>query len=561
MAPLILTGVAKSFGDTLVLQNATFTLNSGDRVGLVGANGAGKSTLLRIIIGEYTPDAGSVRIDPADELGYLAQEMGDESRTVAELVAAARGALAHALAEMERLEAAMSAPHDDLEALLEAYSAATATYERLGGYSAWESDAILHGLGLGGIDQGRSAATLSGGEKARLAMALLLLRDPSLLLLDEPTNHLDFAALEWLEGYLATRSATMLIVSHDRQFLDRTVTRIIEIEEHTRVTTAYPGDYSYFAAEKARIRKQQEIDYQKQQEEIRALRHAIKVKGRQVAHNRPPKDNDGYVPYFKGQSVDAAVSRNVRSAEEKLARIESDPLPKPPRPIEINPDFKPGIFGSKQPLVAENIRHAWNGANVLDGIDLTVQSNARVVIVGENGAGKSTLLKILAGALKPDEGSVYRAPGVVLGYLDQEQEGLPETGTLYEVYASGLIGDFETLKKELLATGLFTWDELSRPVSALSAGQRRKLQLARLLAVRANLLLLDEPTNHISLDVLEEFEAALIDFAGPVVAISHDRRFIERFANEVWEVRDGRLIRHAGAWHEFATRHAIESVA
>lgn len=546
---LIVRNVARRFGDTLVLHNATFTINDGERVGLVGANGAGKSTLLRIIAGELPADSGDVRMEPPATLGYLAQEMGDEPRTIAQLVAAARGDLDAARTRMHELESQMAAPGlsaDALEAVLAAYERASADFELAGGYAAWETDAVLAGLGLGEIDRTRPAATLSGGEESRLALAILLLRNPEYLLLDEPTNHLDFAALHWLEEYLAVRKGALLVVSHDRHFLDRTVTRIVEIDEHTREAVIYPGDYSAYAAEKVRARQRAAEAWNAQQEEIKALRKIIRVRGRQVAHNRKAKDSDGFYMHFKGGRIDATIARNVHAAEEKLARIEADPLPKPPKAIDINPDFQPTLFGSKQPIVAQGIALAYGERTILHDVDVVVSARARVVIVGENGAGKSTLLKILAGDTRPDAGFVYNAPGVVLGHLDQEQESLSTRGTLYEVYAEGLKGDFEELKSELLSTGLFVWDELGRPAAALSVGQRRKLQLARLLTLRANVLLLDEPTNHISLDVLEKFEAALLAFPGPIVAVSHDRRFIERFAGEIWEVSSGSLRKYAG---------------
>jgi len=554
---LLVTNVAKNYGDTLVLHNATFTINSGDRVGLVGANGSGKSTLLRIVAGEIEADSGSVRMEPPAQLGYLAQEMGDETRNIAQLIADARGDLDAAHRRMRELEAHMATPGLDasaLDALLANYAHATADFERLGGYETWEADAILEGLGLGEIDRNRPATTLSGGEKVRLALALLLLQNPDYLLLDEPTNHLDFAALGWLEEFLASRKGALLVVSHDRLFLDRTVTRIIEIDDHTRETLFYPGNYSFFASEKVRARQRAADAWNEQQEEIKELRKIIRVRGRQVAHNRKAKDSDGFYMNFKGGRIDATIARNVHAAEEKLARIEADPLPKPPKPIDINPDFQPTVFGSKQPIVADDISLAYGDRVILRHVDVTIASTSRVVLVGPNGAGKSTLLKILAGLLKPDSGQVYRAPGVVVGHLDQEQETLATHGTLYEVYAEGLQGDFEELKTELLSTGLFVWDELNRPVAGLSVGQRRKLQLARLLALRANLLLLDEPTNHISLDVLEEFESALLAFPGPIVAVSHDRRFIERFADEVWAVEDGALKKYAGGWIEYAAK-------
>ncbi len=379
-----------------------------------------------------------------------------------------------------------------------------------------------------------------------MGLAALLLRHPDLLLLDEPTNHLDFAALEWLEEFLSKWRGGMLVVSHDRRFLDKCVRTIVEIDAHTHTATTFSGNYSAYAMAKEAQQARLADAWEAQQQEVRELRRVVRSKGRQVAHNRPPTDSDGFAYAFKGGRVDATVARNVHAAEEKLRRIEADPVPRPARHLVVNTDFDPSQFGSKLPLTAQDLTVSFGSCVILESVSCQVEPRTRAVIVGPNGAGKSTLLKVLAGALVPDAGHVYRAPGVVVGYLEQEQEQLDAGATVYEHYAKGLIGDWETLKTELLTTNLFTWPELARPVEALSVGQKRKVQIARLLALRANLLLLDEPTNHVSLDVLEQFEHALEDFPGPIVAVSHDRRFIERFGNEIWVIGDGDLHRYLG---------------
>jgi macrolide transport system ATP-binding/permease protein len=238
-----------------------------------------------------------------------------------------------------------------------------------------------------------------------------------------------------------------------------------------------------------------------------------------------------------------------------LRRIEEDPIPKPPRLLEINPTFDPAALASRAPLSASALHKRYGTQQVLDGVDLTVSASSRVVIVGPNGAGKSTLLRVLAGVERPDSGSVNLSPSVVLGFLDQEGQTLDPMQSVYASFRGGRTGDYEEFKAELLGYGLFAYPELAKRVGALSVGQKRKLQLAQLLTLRANLLLLDEPTNHISLNVLEEFEAALGKFAGPVIAVSHDRRFIGRFAHEIWELADGKLRRYLGGWEEYAAAH------
>ena len=556
--PMLLTvsNVSKAFGDNQVLSNVSLTMGRGDKRGLVGANGVGKSTLVKIVAGELEPDSGFVQIGAGVEIGYLPQVLDVSAElTVDGLMAATQTRVRTVERRLRELEQTMTGGGDGLDAALSEYGLLAEEFERLGGYAREHRvAAVLSGLGIGDIEQDRRVLTLSGGEKARAGLAALLLRAPDLLLLDEPTNHLDFAALTWLEGFLSAYTGGLLVISHDREFLNATVHAIVEIEEHSREAHPYAGNYDFFAAAKAQARARWIEDYGTQQEEIRALRRFIRGSARQVAHNRPPSDSEKFAYDAKGGRVEAAVSRNVRAAEERLRRIEADPVPKPPQPLNVNPDFDPADLVSKMPLTLSQVGKAFGGRPVLDDITVALGPRDRIVIVGSNGAGKSTLLKIMGRRLAPDRGEVILAASVAIGYLDQEQETLPTTGTLYEAYADQRIGDWEQIKVELLRYGLFIYPDLLKPVANLSVGQKRKLQIAQLIAARANLLLLDEPTNHISFDVLEQFEEALVEFPGPIVAISHDRRFIERVAQEVWELRDGHLIRYLGGWEEYRAR-------
>ncbi|MGH2355882.1 MAG: ATP-binding cassette domain-containing protein, partial [Chloroflexota bacterium] len=285
--------------------------------------------------------------------------------------------------------------------------------------------------------------------------------------------------------------------------------------------------------------------YAREQEEIKALREAIRGTGgaaRRVGHpNRPPPDNDKFAKTFFGENVQRAVSRNVRAAQEKLRRIEADPIRKPPEPLRLRADFDPQALAGHAPIAADGITKAYAGRRVLDGVSLALGATSRVAVVGPNGAGKTTLLRILAGLEQPDTGTVSRAPSVAIGYLDQEQEGLDPSQTVFELYRAGLTGHEDALRSDLFRYGYFTHNDVHKKVGALSLGQRRKLQIARLVASRANVLLLDEPTNHLDLATLEAFEAALLEFPGPILAVSHDRWFLERFGGEVWELREGRL--------------------
>jgi macrolide transport system ATP-binding/permease protein len=551
---LMIDQISKAYGDNQVLNSVSFTLAEGQKLGLVGANGVGKSTLLKIIVGEIEADGGKVTLAAGTRLGYLPQVLTNaDAMSVDELIMASLAELTALEARLRELEALMAHANGDLDALLADYGQVSEQFERRGGYDLeHRRQAILAGLQIDHIDPCRPVGTLSGGEKSRVGLAALLLQEPDLLLLDEPTNHLDFRALSWLEEYLSSFRGGLLAVSHDRHFLNQTVGAIVEIDEHSKEAKLYNGNYDFYAQVKAQERVKWEESYWAQQEEIWELRKLIKLKARQVGHtNRAPRDGDKFITYFKAQRVDDAISRNIRSAEEKLRRIEEDPIPKPPRPLEINPTFDPAELVSHTPLSASGLTKRYGEQTILQDVTVTVSANSRVVIVGPNGAGKSTLLRLLAGVEKPDAGSVQLAASVVLGYLDQEQQLLDPRQSVFESFRDGRPGDYEEFKAELLGYGLFAWPDLAKTVGALSVGQKRKLQIARLLTQRANLLLLDEPTNHISLDVLEQFEEALSNFAGPVVAVSHDRRFIQRFAQEIWELSDGKVKRYLGGWEEY----------
>ncbi|MEZ4635082.1 MAG: ABC-F family ATP-binding cassette domain-containing protein [Caldilineaceae bacterium] len=554
------SNLAKFYGDRQVLKDVSLSLYPGDHVGLVGANGAGKSTLIKILAGDITADSGAIQRASDLEIGYLPQALLDiEGKRVDDLIRESLGSL-HALeARLRELERRMTQDDANMDTVLSAYAETTERFERRGGYEiGHQLEIVLAGLEVADIDRSRLVETLSGGEKTRVCLAALLLRSPYLLLLDEPTNHLDFAALEWLEGYLSGYRGGLLVVSHDRHFLNQTVKTILEVDEFSGEVHEYGGNYDFYAEVKAQERVKWIEAYTEQQDEIAELRRVIKGKARQVAHNRAPRDGDKFLKHFKRERVETAVARNVASAEERLRRIEADPIPEPPDRLNINPNFDPRALTSASPLTASMLSKAYGEDVILDEVSFALSPHSRVVIVGPNGAGKTTLLRVLAGLATADDGEVIRAGSVVIGYLDQEQETLDDNATLFDVYRQGIPGHFEELKTALLRYHLFTWPELMKQVRTLSIGQKRKLQIARLMATGANLLLLDEPTNHISFDVLEEFEQALIDFPGPVLAVSHDRRFIQRFADEVWELRQGRLIRYPGGWEVYRQRANTE---
>jgi macrolide transport system ATP-binding/permease protein len=549
MYVLAIEHIAKSFGFHQVLRDVSLILNAGQRLALVGANGVGKSTLLKIISGEQSADSGSVTIPAGLALGYLPQVLPiHEGQTLADLIRESLRHLVELENRMRALESRMNAAPADLDAVMAEYGEVSEQYERYGGYELdYRVEAVLSGLRVAQIDRQRLFTTLSGGEKARVALALLLLRAPDVLLLDEPTNHLDFDSLTWLEGFLQSYRGAVLMVSHDREFLNRTVNLIVEIDEHTRRARQYTGNYDAYLAVKAQERIKWEQDYDQQQEEIKLLRQEMKSGAHQNSNYRSHADADKFIRNFKKAQHDRTVSKRVRVAEEKLKRIEANPIPRPPKPLRFTAGFDPQALRGRLPLYAEGLHKAYGDRVILDDVTFTLGPASRVALVGPNGAGKSTLIKILAGLEPPDRGAVYLNPGVRVGYLAQEDDGFDPALTVLDAYQRDLPATDQQSKATLIHLGLFQYDDLGKRVGELSSGQRRKLQIARLIAQGANLLILDEPTNFVSFDVLEELEAALRDFPGPVIAASHDRRFLRQFGGEIWTVRDGVVTPHGGA--------------
>lgn len=540
--------LAKSYGAINVLEDILFSIDLHDRVGIVGANGVGKSTLLRILVDQELADAGSFQYATSVEVGYLPQTTPEfYGRTIQDLIWESVGNLRQLEERMRRLEEQMAkASGEQLAALLEAYGSASARFQDRGGYGLdYRIEQIFDGLRLSYLPRERDVGTLSGGEKARVGLATLLLRAPDILLLDEPTNHLDFATLAWLEDYLSRSQAGMLIVSHDRQFLNRAVNRIFEIDEHDHHLKKYEGNYDAYVQAKAAERKKWEEDYERQQEEIKELRKRIKESARQVGHAyRAPRDNDKNAPYFFAQRVDSAVSRNVRAAEEQLKRIEADPIPKPTELIRVNSQFNAEPMQSQVVISVDHLTKCWDARCVLDDVSFTVAPDARIVLVGPNGVGKTTLLKLLAGLETPDQGTVQVVASARVGYLPQEADDLDPARTVLETYRYGQVGYEAAFVAKLIGYGLFRLEDMHKRVGQLSVGQQRKLEIARLMAQQPNVLLLDEPTNYISLDVLEAFESAILNFPGPVIAVSHDRWFIQRFGGQVWKLDGGIALRN-----------------
>ena len=542
---LTVRGITKSYGALQVLQSIHMVINAGERIGLVGPNGVGKSTLLRLVMGQEEADAGTFAFGPSVEPGYLPQSTPDfYGRSMQDLILEALGHLRRLEERMRVLEHAMSAANEvTLPELLEEYGQASTNFQDAGGYDLdYRIETVLTGLGLAYLSREREVQTLSGGERARLGLALLLLRSPDLLLLDEPTNHLDFASMEWLEGYLATYRGGMLVVSHDRQFLNSTVNRICEIDEHSRQLKEYPGNYDAYVEAKALERQRWEAEYERQQEELCDLRKRVKDAASHARRNyHAPRDNDKFARHYFEQSVQRTQSQTIRAAEVLLQRIEDDPIPKPPEILRVTSHFQGEAMQSREVLRLRDVSKSWGERRVLDGVALTLAADARVVLIGPNGAGKSTLFKLIMGQEQPDGGEIQLAPGARIGYLPQDPEDLDPQKTVLEMYRYGQVGYEGEFVGRLIGYGLFRLEDMQKKVGQLSLGQKRKLEIARLMAQHPNVLLLDEPTNYISLDVLEAFESAILNFPGPVLAISHDRWFIQRFGGLSWELAAGKL--------------------
>ena len=541
---LVVRHLGKSYGAITVLDDVSFSVNPDDRIGIVGSNGVGKTTLLNILIGKESFDSGSFSFTPNTEVGHLPQTTPEFSgHTIQDLILESVGNLRQLEERMRELEHAMSiANAEQLSRLMDEYEQASSRFQDRGGYELdYKIDSILAGLRITYLSRDREMQTLSGGEKARVGLAILLLRSPDLLLLDEPTNHLDFASLEWLESYLSNYQGAILLVSHDRQFLNRTVNQIFEIDEHTHHLKKYDGNYDAFVMAKAAERATWEEDYERQQEEFKELRKRVRETARNVAHNRPSKDNDKTAYNFFGGRVQNTISRGVRAAEEQLRRIEENPIPKPPKLMQVSSAFNIEPLQAEVAIRVSNLTKCWGETCILDDVNFTIASDARILFFGPNGAGKTTLLKVLMGDETPDRGEIGIVESARIGYLPQDPQ-MNLDKTVIETYRYGQVGFEGEFVGRLIGYGLFSLEDMQKKVEQLSTGQRRKLEIARLMAEGPNVLLLDEPTNYISLDVLEAFEAAIVTFPGPVMAVSHDRWFIQRFGGKMWELVDGKII-------------------
>ncbi|NLE45934.1 MAG: ABC-F family ATP-binding cassette domain-containing protein [Chloroflexi bacterium] len=540
---LQVSGVTKSYGDVTVLRDVSFVVNPGDRVGLIGPNGCGKTTLLRIIVGSERPDRGSVRYSPHNvSVGYLAQALEfDPEAHVIDVMQAANRSLLDAEHQVQDLAQRMStASKDELPGLMEAYAQALDRFEASGGYAGFGNvGAILSGLGLDSVGTDTPVGMLSGGQKTRLGLARLLQTHPQLLLLDEPTNHLDVEALEWLEQFLTDYSGAVLLVSHDRTFLDRTVQGIFELDPTSHTITAYVGSYSDYRQAKEREVEKQWMDYKDQQDRIEKMERAIRGLSSQAR-----RIEQGTVHFHYRRIARELAQRSVvqRRRLERLLDSE-DRVEKPSRSWEMKLDFEAAPASGNDVLTLERVSMGYGGVPLITDVDLTLNQGERVVLMGPNGSGKTTLLRGIVGALQPMAGQIRLGVNVRLGYYSQEQEGLSQIGNAFEEIR-GIAAMNETEVRSFLHYFLFSGDDVFTPLDRLSFGERARLALAKLVATGCNFLLLDEPINHLDVSSRERFEQGLANLEGTVLAVVHDRYFIERFATAIWSVEDRTIRRY-----------------
>ena len=555
---LALTDVTKRYGDHLVLDRLTLTIGPGERVGVIGDNGSGKSTLLRLLAGEERPDNGDLVVRAPGGIGYLPQTLDTVSGGVP--AGTVQDAVDAALADLRELERRLRGAEAGLGSAtreeLDSYGDLLAEFETRGGYDAdARVDAGLHGLGLPGLDRTRPLRTLSGGERSRLALAGVLAAAPELLLLDEPTNDLDDQAVSWLEARLRSHHGTVVAVTHDRAFLAGVTGTVLEVDHVAHGINRYGNGYDGFLAAKAAARARWIREYEEWKLDTARQRRLVENNAQRLdgIPRRMAKAAFGHGG-FRLRGADHGARSRIRVAKERLRRLADDPVPPPPVPLRMTAEFSsaqtpvetgapgaPGTPGSPPVAVLGRVRVDRR----LDVEALTVAAGERLLVTGPNGAGKTTLLRVLAGELAPTSGSV--SVPARIGHLRQDDTVPPSARTVLQAYAEGRSAPPEELREELGSLGLFRPAELDRTVAALSVGQRRRIEVARLTSGVHDLLLLDEPTNHLSPGLVEELEEALSRYTGALVIVTHDRRARERFSGRRVELREGAVVRDSDA--------------
>ena len=518
-------GISKSFGEKVILEDASFHIEEREKAALIGNNGAGKTTLLRIIMNELHADSGQVVLMKDKQIGYLAQYQDVQGhRTVYEELLSTKQYIIDMEERMRSMELEMKhTSGEELDRLMNSYTRLTHEFELENGY-AYKSElmGVLNGLGFAEEDFNKQVATLSGGQKTRVALGKLLISKPDILLLDEPTNHLDMESIAWLETYLLNYPGAVFIVSHDRYFLDKVVTKVVEIEAgHVRM---YSGNYSAYAEKKAQLRDAQYKAYLNQQRDIK---HQEAVIVKLKSFNRE-------------KSIKRAESREKML--NKIQRIE--------KPLEVQSQMRlslePRVVSGNDVLTVEELSKSFPQQKLFSNISFQIKRGERVALIGNNGTGKTTMLKILNGLLDADAGSFSLGAKVQIGYYDQEHHVLHAEKTIFQEISDTYPTLTETEIRNMLAAFLFTGDDVFKEISALSGGERGRVSLAKLMLSEANFLILDEPTNHLDIASKEILEEALNSYTGTVLYVSHDRYFINQTATRILDLTNQSVVNYIG---------------
>ncbi len=517
MYALTVSDLSLSIGTTPILERVSFALEEGDRLGIIGVNGCGKSTLFRLILGEVTPTEGSVFIAKGKTVGILTQDgafdCDNTSETVIERMHRAFPELLRMEVRLAELEALLASGED---AIIREYTETQERFVQAGGLEfRGRCASILQKLGFDAAAQEQPVATLSGGQRTRLALAVQLSREPDILMLDEPTNHLDIATLAWLESFLASYKKSFMVISHDRYFLDRVTTKTLAIEHHR--AKLYAGGYTKSMEQRQIDREIAERHWQNQQREIARQEAYI---AQQRAWNRE-------------RNIIAAESR--QKLLDKMERVERPQN----APKSIRMRFSESLTSGNDVLEARSLSMAFPGRGLFQNLSFLVKRSERVLIIGPNGCGKSTLIKLILGRLSPTSGQVETGYNVQIGYYDQENQSLTESNTVLDELWNAYPTRTETEIRNVLALFRFTGEDVFKTVSVLSGGERARLTLAKLMLSKMNLLVLDEPTNHLDMDSREALESALEQFEGTVVTVSHDRYLIDKLATRILELKPG----------------------
>ena len=526
--------ISKAFVENQVLKNVSFHIEDHEKAAIVGINGAGKTTLLRIIVGEMTPDDGQVVLARDKTLGYLAQNSTvDTSHTIYEELLSVKADLLRLEEKIRECENNMKhAEGDALEDLMKQYTSLTHAFETGGGY-LYRSElvGVLKGLGFTEDEFSKPVTTLSGGQKTRVALGRLLLQNPDLIILDEPTNHLDMNSIAWLETYLLNYKGAVLIVSHDRYFLDRIAGKVIEIDQSK--ATTFMGNYSDYAVKKEQLRVAAWNAYMNQQREIK---HQEEVIEKLKSFNRE-------------KSIKRAESR-----EKMLDRIEVIE-----KPSEVRTDMKltltPRILSGNDVLTVEHLSKSFDSHKLFADVNFEIKRGEHVAIIGDNGSGKTTLLKILNGLVPADQGTFRLGSNVEIGYYDQEHHVLHSEKTLFEEISDDYPYLNNTQIRNVLAAFLFTGEDVFKRISDLSGGERGRVSLAKLVLSNANFLILDEPTNHLDIMSKEILEDALNGYEGTILYVSHDRYFINRTAHRILDLTEGQFVSYVGNYDYYLEKH------